>query len=333
MRAYEIHDGGIDALTLAERPEPTPGPTEVVVAMRASSINYRDLATIRNPAARGIPAGRIPNSDGAGDVVAVGSAVTTVAAGDRVAGTFFQNWIDGPPTAAAMASALGGPIDGVLAEQVVLREDGVVVIPDHLSYAEAATLPCAGVTAWRIIAEVGKLGPGDTVLLLGTGGVSIFALQFARMRGARAIITSSSDAKLERAQQLGAWRTINYRETPDWDDEVLALTDGTGVDLVVEVGGPGTLQKSINAVRLGGRVGYIGILADGSFDPTAVMRKSVCLQGVYVGSRRVFTDMNRAIAQHQMQPVVDAAFGFDEARGAFHAMAAAQHFGKIVVTY
>ncbi len=333
MRAYEIHDGGIDALVLAERPEPTPGPGEVVVAMRASSINYRDLATIRDPAARGIVAGRIPNSDGAGDVVAVGPAVTTVAAGDRVAGTFFQNWIDGPPSAAAMVSALGGPIDGVLAEQVVLREDGVVAIPAHLSYAEAATLPCAGVTAWRIIAEVGAVGPGDTVLLLGTGGVSIFALQFAQMRGARAIITSSSDAKLERAQQLGAWRTINYRQTPDWDAEVMALTDGAGADLVVEVGGPGTLQKSINAVRLGGRVGYIGILADGSFDPTAVMRKSVCLQGVYVGSRRVFTDMNRAIAQHQLRPVVDATFGFDEARGAFHGLAAAQHFGKIVVTY
>ena len=332
MRTYEIRSpDGIDALHLAERPDPEPGPGQVLVRMRASAINYRDLLNILDPPARGITYPRIPNSDGAGEVVALGHGVTHFAVGDRVAGAFFQAWAAGGITGAAMASALGGPVDGVLAEYAVLEEEGLVAVPDHLSFEEAATLPCAGLTAWHILIEMGRLKAGDTVLLLGTGGVSIFALQFAVLAGARAIVTSSSDEKLARAAELGAWRTINYRANPDWEQEVADLTEGRGVDLVAEVGGPGTLEKSIEAVRIGGSIGLVGVLTGGEINPTGVMRKSIRLQGIYVGSRAMFENMNRAISAHQLKPVIDRRFAFDEARAAYHHMQAAGHFGKIVI--
>ena len=334
MRAWEIvSDGGVDALALNEREIPEPGPGEILVEIRASSINYRDLSTIEDPVARGIPYPRIPNSDGAGEVVAVGPGVTRFAAGDRVAGCFFRDWPDGGISAAAMASALGGPLDGVLAEHAVLAEWGAVAIPAHLSYTEAATLPCAGVTAWNCLVEQGGLKAGDTALFLGTGGVSIFGLQIAKLAGARVIITSSSDAKLERARALGADETINYVENPDWQQRVLELTDGIGADVAIEVGGAGTLDKTIDAVRVGGTIGFIGVLTGGTVNPTPVMRKSIRLQGVYVGNRRMFEELNAALALHRVRPVIDRVYEFGDARAAFHAMRAAGHFGKLVVGF
>ena len=332
MRAYQILSGaGVDALALNERPTPEPGPGEILIRVRASSINYRDLSTIENPAARGIPYPRIPNSDAAGEVLAAGPGVTRFKTGDRVAGCFFRHWIDGGITPAAMASALGGPLDGVLAEQVLLHEEGAVAIPEYLSFEEAATLPCAALTAWNCLLEQGGLRPGRTALFLGTGGASIFGLQIAKLTGAQTIITSSSDAKLERARTLGAEQTINYRETPDWQARVLELTDGRGVDLTLETGGGGTLEKTIEATRVGGTISLIGVLTGGSIDPSAVMRKSIRLQGVYVGNRRMFEDMNAAFSAARLRPVIDRVFEFDDARAAYHAMRAAGHFGKLVI--
>jgi NADPH:quinone reductase-like Zn-dependent oxidoreductase len=333
MRAYEIVSAdGIDALHLAQRADPAPGPGQVLVRIRASSINYRDLSTILDPESRGLAYPTIPNSDGAGEVVAVGEGATRFKPGDRVAGTFFQRWIGGPITPEAMASALGGALDGVLAEQVVLDEDGLVAIPEHLSFEEAATLPCAALTAWHALVEAGRVKAGDTVLLLGTGGVSTFALQLAALHGARVIQTSSSDEKLVRAEEMGAWQTINYRNEPDWERRVLDATDGRGVDVVVEVGGAGTLQKSIEAVRVGGTIALIGVLTGGQINPTPMMRKSITLKGIYVGSRCMFEDMNRAISAHGMRPVIDSTFAFEEARAAYRHMQSGRHFGKIVLT-
>ena len=333
MRAYEITSAeGIDALSLGERSQPEPGPGQVLLRLRASSINYRDLLNILDPPARGIAYPRVPNSDGAGEVVEIGPGVTRFAAGDRVAGCFFQRWPAGGITAEAMASALGGALDGLLTEYAVLEEDGLVAIPEHLSFEEAATLPCAALTAWHILVEMGGLKAGDTVLTLGTGGVSIFALQFAAQQGARVIVTSSSDDKLARARELGAWQTVNYRSTPDWEQAVLELTGGRGADLVVEVGGAGTLEKSIQAVRVGGRIGLVGVLTGGRIDPTSVMRKSIRLQGIYVGSREMFEAMNRAIAAGGLKPVLDRTFTFEDARAAYHRMQSGSHFGKIVIT-
>ena len=332
MRAYEIvSNGGVDALALNERQSPEPGMGELLVGIRASSINYRDLSTIEDPVSRGVTYPLIPNSDGAGEVIAVGAGVTRFKAGDRVAGCFFQNWPDGRISAAAMASAMGGAIDGVLAEEVVLSEAGAVHVPAHMSFEEAATLPCAGLTAWNCLIEQGGLKPGNTALFLGTGGVSIFGLQIAKMMGARAIITSSSDNKLERAKDLGADELINYRQTPDWEAKVLELTNGTGVDVTIETGGGGTLEKTMEATRIGGTISLIGVLMGGTINPTTVMRKSIRLQGVYVGNRRMFEDMNAAFTLNRIHPLVDQVFDFEDARSAFQAMRVAGHFGKLVV--
>jgi NADPH:quinone reductase-like Zn-dependent oxidoreductase len=332
MKAWQIRStDGIDGLKQATLSLADPGPGEVRVRLRANAINYRDLSVISDPAARGIALPRIPNSDGAGEVLAVGPGVADFAPGDRVAGCFFQDWIDGPCTAEAMASALGGEIDGVLAEEANLKAGGLVKIPDHLSFAEAATLPCAGLTAWRALVDVGRLKAGDTVLLLGTGGVSIFALQFAGLMGARVIITSSSEDKLARARALGAWQTVNYRATPDWEKPVLEMTEGRGVDLTVEVGGAGTLQRSIAATRIAGTIAFIGVLAGGEVNPRPIMSKSLTVQGIYVGSRNLFRAMNRAIAASGLRPVIDRSFGFEEAPEAYRAMKAAGHFGKLVI--
>ena len=331
MKRFEIiSDGRIDALSLAETDVPTPGPGEVLVKVQANCINYRDLAIVENPRLGNISYPRVPNSDGAGEVVEVGEGVTRFKAGEVVASTFFQRWTGGSISADVMASALGGALDGVLSEYAVLLEDGLVTVPDHLSPIEAATLPCAALTAWHALVELG-LRAGDTVLILGTGGVSIFSLQFAVMHGARVIITSSSDEKLARARDLGAWQTVNYRDTPDWDAAVLDLTDGFGVDRVVELGGGGTLQRSLEAVRIGGTVSLIGVLTVGEIDPLPVMRKSVRLQGIYVGSRTMFDSMNKAISAHQIRPVIDRQFEFEDARAAYHHMRGAAHFGKIVI--
>lgn len=333
MRAYEIvSDGGIDALKLTERPSPTPGHGEVLVKMQASSLNYRDLMTVRDPAGRNLPYPRIPNSDGAGEVLAVGPGVSQFQPGDRVAGCFFQRWEDGDITPDGMASALGGAIDGVLAEEVVLSERGLVHIPAHLSYAEAATLPCAALTAWNALVEKGHLTAGETVLLIGTGGVSIFGLQIAAMHGARSIILSSSDEKLARAKALGAWGTINYRTTTEWQHAVLEMTEGRGVDHVVEVGGAGTLPRSIASTRVAGHLALIGVLTGGEINPALIFRNSLRVSGIYVGSRAMFERMNRAFAAAETRPVLDKTFGFEDARAAFHHLQAAGHFGKVVVS-
>lgn len=332
MKAWQIvSDGGIDALALAEVALREPGPGEVRVRMAAGSVNYRDLMTVKFPAARGLPYPRVPNSDGAGTVTAVGAGVAGIAVGDRVTSCFFQEWNDGACSPAAMASALGGALDGVLAEEVVLKAAGVVPTPAHLSDIEAATLPCAALTAWNALVEVGRVKAGDTVLLLGTGGVSIFALQFATAMGARVILTSSSDAKLERARAMGAAATVNYKAVPDWEKAVLDLTGGGGVDLTVEVGGAGTLARSVAATRVAGTIALIGVLTGGSIDPTLIMRRSQRVQGVYVGSRRMFLDMNRALALHAIRPVIDRTVPFADARDAYRAMEAAGHFGKIAI--
>ena len=333
MKVYEIqNEFGLENLKKAERREPEPGPNEVMVRVRATSLNFRDLMMVQggyNPRQK-LPL--IPNSDGAGEVVEVGEDVHRVRVGDRVAGIFAQKWLAGAPDMSVRGSTLGSPLDGMLTEYRVLHEDGLVHIPEHLTYEEAATLPCAAVTAWNALMVQGGMKAGDTVLLLGTGGVSIFGLQFAKMAGARAIITSSSDEKLERARSLGAWETINYQETPDWEKRVLELT-GTGADHVVEVGGAGTLTKSLASVTLGGTVTVIGVLSGVStdLDVRTMLMKSVRLQGLFVGSRRMFEDMNKAISYHHMQPVVDRTFKFDQAVEAFRHMADGKHFGKIVV--
>jgi len=332
MRAYEIvSGGGIDTLHLAERPTPKPSHGEVLVRMRASSLNYRDLMMVSDPVARGIPFPRIPNSDGAGEVLAVGPGVSRFKPGDRVASCFFQRWEDGDITADGMASALGGALDGVLAEEVVLSERGLVSIPDHMSFAEGATLPCAALTAWNGLVERGGLMAGETVLCIGTGGVSIFALQIAAMNGAKAIVISSSDAKLERAKAMGASGTVNYRTTPEWQDAVLELTDGRGVDHVVEVGGAGTLPRSMAATRVAGHVALIGVLTGGEINPTMIFRNSLRIHGIYVGSLAMFERMNRAFGAAELRPLVDKTFAFEEAPAAFHHLKAAGHFGKVVV--
>lgn len=334
MRAWEIMSAdGVDALNLAERPEPQPGPGQVAIKVRASSINYRDLTTIEDPVSRGLPFPTVPNSDAAGEVVAVGAGVTRFRPGDKVTSCFFEDWAGGPITKAAMDSALGGARQGVLAETVVLDAGGVIAMPDHLGFAEAATLPCAGLTAWHALTRPAPVMPGETVLLLGTGGVSVFAQQFCNIMGAQTIVTSSSDEKLARMRDLGAGECVNYRTTPEWDARVLELTGGVGVDRVIEVGGPGTLQRSINAVRVGGAISLIGVLtgAGGEIVPTNLMRKSISLRGIYVGSYDMFEEMNRAIAAHRLAPVVTENFAFEDAKAAYHRMRGAGHFGKIVI--
>ena len=323
---------GIDALAINERDVPAPRAGEVLVRVRASSLNYRDLSTVESPAGRGFPYPRIPNSDGAGEVVEIGDGVTRFKVGDRVCGIFFQGWIDGDITPELMQNALGGGLDGMLCEYRVLHQDGLVSTPAHLSDEQASTLPCAALTAWNSLVERGGVTAGDTVLLLGTGGVSVIALQLCQLLGVRAIVTSSSDDKLERARSLGAWQTINYRQHAQWEQQVMDMTDGRGVDHTVEVGGAGTLAQSISATRVAGSIGLIGVLTGGQIDPMPILRKSLRLQGIYVGSRRMFEDMNRAIEAHQLIPVIEHSYAFEDARQAYHDLRAAAHFGKLVIT-
>ncbi|HEX9667382.1 MAG TPA: NAD(P)-dependent alcohol dehydrogenase [Thermodesulfobacteriota bacterium] len=333
MKAFEIKQAsGIDSLILAERPDPKPGYGQVLVKIKAASLNYRDLLVVKGAYSRNLPPGLVPCSDGAGEVVETGDGVTHVKPGDRVAGIYMQTWISGQLDESKAKSALGGAIDGVLAEYVLFHEDGLVRVPEHLSYEEAATLPCAAVTAWNGLITSGGLKPGDTVLVLGTGGVSIFALQFAKISGARVIATSSSDEKLERVKQLGTSDGINYKSTPDWDKRILEITGRRGVDHVVEVGGVGTLPKSLRAVRMGGHISLIGVLTGaGEANPLPAVMKNIRIQGIYVGSREMFEAMNSAITLNQLHPVIDRVFSFEESKEAFRYMESGAHFGKVVI--
>lgn len=333
MKAYELEKFGIDNLHLVERDVPHPAADEVLVRLHAASLNFRDVMVVNgayNPRMK-LPA--VPFSDGAGEIVEIGGAVTKWKVGDRVCSTVIPGWIDGGPSAEKAKTAIGaGNYDGVLREYAAFNAGSVVSVPEHLSYEEASTLPCAAVTAWHALVISGKLKAGESVLTLGTGGVSIFAIQFAKLLGAKVIATSSSDEKLEKARQLGADETINYRTREDWDKAVVEMTDGRGVDHVIEVGGTGTLARSVRAVRVGGHIALIGALdMAGEFNPIPVFMKGIRVQGIFVGSREMFEDMNRAIDAGKIRPVVNKVFDFAEAREALKYMESGAHFGKIVV--
>ncbi len=333
MRYYCIEkELGIDALALKEKAVPGPGPGQVLVKIKAVSLNYRDLLVISGSYSRRLPLPLIPLSDSAGEVIEIGAGVSRCQPGDRVAGTFFQDWESGGITEEAPKSALGGAIDGVLAEYVLFRERGTVRVPANLSFEEGATLPCAALTAWHAL-QSGGLVCGQQVLTLGTGGVSLFALQFARASGGLVVATTGSDAKTERLRALGADHVINYRTEPEWEKKVLELTGRRGVDLVVEVGGAGTLGKSLKAVRLGGHISLIGVLsgATGEVNPLPAVMRHIRIQGIYVGSREMFEAMNRAIEANDIHPVIDRVFPFDEAAEAYRYLQSGAHFGKVVI--
>ena len=326
MKVYEIREPkGTDSLVLTDRDTPNPRYGEVLVKLRAASLNFRDLAVARGEYGKSVAYPIVPLSDGAGEIIELGAGVTRWKIGDRVAGIFMQGWVSGVVDAEKAKTALGGGINGVLAEYKTFHYDGLVPIPEHLSFEEAAALPCAGVTAWHALKG---LQPGETVLAQGTGGVSIFTLQFAKMAGARVIVTSSSGEKLERAKSMGADVLINYKKTPDWDKPA------HGVDRIVEVGGAGTLGKSLKAVRMGGTIALVGVLAGpAEVDTRPALMKSIRLQGIYVGSREMFEEMNRAITLFQMKPVIDKVFPFADSPAAYKHLESGAHFGKVVIGF
>jgi NADPH:quinone reductase-like Zn-dependent oxidoreductase len=332
MRQAVIEGGfGIERVIWREVQDPLPGPGQVLVRVRAASLNYRDYLVAKGAYNPKMPLPRVPLSDGAGEVVALGEGVSNWAIGDRVAGIFMQAWLDGPYRDVYGKSALGGAIDGLLSELVVLDAHGLVAIPDHLSFEEAATLPCAAVTAWNALFESGNVKPGDTVLVQGSGGVSVFALQFAKAAGARVIATSSQPAKIERLKALGADWVLNYKEVPEWGK---VIAKAGGVDHVVEVGGIGSLEQSIVAVRAGGHVSVIGVLTGvtGNVNIAPILHKHLHVQGIYVGSRAMFQNLNRALSQNQLKPVVDSVYPGAEIQEALRHMEVAGHFGKIVIS-
>src|SRR5215469_1216939 len=336
--ALRLNAFGLDNLSLEPVTLPALGPTDVHVRLHAASLNYRDLMVVLGQYNPKMQIPRIPGSDAAGEVIAVGSSVTRFKPGDRVCTLFFQDWLDGDIQPLTGKSALGGTIDGVFATECALPETGLIHAPTHLSFEEAATLPCAALTAWNALVEQGHLRAGQTVLVQGTGGVSLFALQIAKMHGATVILTSSSDEKLDRGRRLGATHTINYKSTPDWDKSAKDLTNNIGVDHVVEVGGQGTITRSLSAVRPSGHVHVIGVLsgtgpdAGPSIEVRSILTKSVHINGIYVGSRAMFERMNAAITAHNLRPVIDRIFPFTEARAAFEHMQQSSHFGKIVLS-
>jgi len=338
MRALNVSEPwGFDQLKVVDVPDPKPGPGEVLVRMRAVSLNYRDLLMVGGIYGRAPSmAGAItPFSDGCGMVEAIGPGVTRFAVGDRVATLFFQGWISGPPTLEKLSTSLGYPIPGAGRELGVFSQEGLSKVPDFLTDQQVATLPCAALTAWRGLFEDARLKPGDTVVLQGTGGVSIFGLQFAHAAGLRTLITSSSDEKLQRAKALGADHLVNYRQEEEWSKPVRAATGGVGADLILEVGGGGTIEQSMRAVKIGGHIAIIGVVAGAGnpFNPAGLIGNSAKMQGLSVGSREAFEAMCRAIDQHRIQPVVDKVFPWTEARAAFQGMQGGEHFGKIVLEF
>jgi len=330
MRAVQITGAfGIDELKIQDAPERPLGPGEARIRVHAVSINYRDLLVAKGLYTKKLPFPLTLCSDAAGEVIEAAEGVTRVKAGDRVSPAFMPYWQGGEVSDLAAKSALGAFADGVLAETIVMHESALVHIPAHLSYEEAATLPCAAVTAWHALIERGHLKAGETVLCLGTGGVSIFALQFAKIFGARAIVTSSSDEKIARAKALGAAEAVNYKTTPEWDEPLRKM--GL-IDHIVEVGGTATLNKSIKAVRMGGHIALIGQVSGGAeANLLSAFMKNLRINGIFVGSREMFVAMNRAISLHQLKPVVDRVFPFDESREALKYMESGAHFGKVVI--
>lgn len=333
--AYELTSFSIDAIKASKRTTPTLGPLDVLVRMKAASLNYRDILVSMGVYNKSIPLPRIPLSDGAGEVIETGSAVTRFKVGDRVSPNFFSDWLAGPINQTVKSSDLGGTIDGILREYAVFNERSIVRIPEHLSFEEAATLPCAAVTAWNGLMENGRVRAGETVLVMGTGGVSIFAMQLALLSGAEVIATTSSEEKMERLKKMGAAHVINYKKTPDWEKEVIKYTCGRGVDHVVEIGGAGTLAKSAVSVKLGGHISVIGVLADPKQKTDweiSILMKAVKLQGVFVGSVEMYERLNAAIALHKLKPVIDKTFKASDIVEALKYQQSGAHFGKIVIT-
>ena len=334
MKAYQITGtDGLSSLRLNDTPDLTPGAGEVLIWIKAVSLNYRDYMNVMG--IRGVtgPVPRVPCSDGAGEVVAVGADVTAWKPGDRVVSPFMPSWIDGGFTQAHAAKALGGAVDGLLREFAVLPAAALLPIPEYLSFEEAATLPCAAVTAWDALMVRGELQRGETVLILGSGGVSVFALQIAKLMGARVLAITSSDDKAKRLLELGANAVHNYKTDPKWDDWAIAQTGGLGVDRVIEIGGPDTLNRSLKATRFGGHIALIGVLTgtSGEVQTVQILRKGIRLDGIYVGSRAMFADMLAAFTKANLKPVIDSVFPFDQAADAFRRIESGQHFGKIVI--
>lgn len=337
MKVFQIQDDwSIDNLTLAERPAPEPGHGQVLLKMKAAAPNYRDLLVPQR--GYGALTGTlplIPVSDGVGEVIAIGESVKRFEVGDRVCPIMIQSWISGRPTMERLYSTLGGPLDGVMTEYMAVDERRAVRAPAHLSNVEAATLPCAALTAWSAIVTDGKINAGDHVLVQGTGGVSLFALQFAKMHGARVIVTSSRDEKIHRAIELGADEGLNYRSTPEWGKEVYRMTGNEGVDLIIEVGGQKTLPQSLRAIRAGGTISLIGVLSGLNMDVSLgpIVTRKLRLQGITVGNRDGMEEMVRAISRHNLRPVVDRTFAFEELREALDYLAGRSHFGKICIQH
>ena len=326
---------GLGDLQIVDLPEPSPGPGEVLVRVRAASLNYRDiLITSGGYGSRQKRLDLIPLSDGAGEVVEVGQGAVGFAPGDRVTGCFFQSWVSGEPTNRILDDDLGRAHDGVLCELKCFKASGLVVTPNYLSDVEAASTPCAGLTAWNGVVGIGKTTPGQTVLIQGTGGVSIFALQFAKLAGAAVIATSSSNSKLDRLREMGADSVINYKEHANWGEIVLELTKGRGVDLVMEVGGAGTIKQSLRAVRPGGMISLVGVLAGARSDLLIPLigSRNVRLQGITVGASEDFVRMLRAMSGNQIKPVIDKAFSIAETPDAYEHLCSGKHFGKVCIT-
>ena len=333
MRAYVMpaDPESIDDLKIVERPDPSPGPGQVVVQVKAVSLNYRDQAAVTGKYFQKNDHETVPCSDGAGEVIAVGEGVRGLKVGDRVAGTFSQPDPHGPASGPALP--MGIPLDGMLAQQVLMHEVGAVKLPAGYSFEEGACLPCAGVTAWNCLFGVGKpMKPGDTVLVLGSGGVSVWALQIAKAAGCRVIATTSHDGKAQRLQALGASDVINYKTHEDWDQEVMRVTGGRGVDCVVEVGGAGTLQRSMQSLARGGKVGLIGVLSQGTSNPHVLMMKAGSLHGIFVGDRGLFEQLVAAIEANGIKPVIDKVFPFDQAKDSFRHQASGDFIGKVVIS-
>ncbi len=337
MRVFQIEgDWGLDHLRLSTRPQPEPGPGQVLLKMKASSLNYRDLVVPnRGYGNRTGTLPLIPVSDGVGEVVAVGAGVRRVAVGDRVCPTFFQHWVSGDASLERLTGSLGGPIDGTMTEYMCLSEEGVARAPAHLTDIEAATLPCAALTAWSAVVTHGVTRPGDRVLVQGCGGVALFAVAFARLVGAHVTVITSSDERAARVRTLGADAAVNYRTVPEWAQATREITGGAGYDLILELGGERTLPQSLKCIRPGGTIAMIGVLSGGTMTASLgmIVTRQVRLQGITVGSRDGFEAMLRAIAQHRLRPVVDRVFAFEELKEALACLGGGTQFGKICIAH